>query len=178
MPAEAEIRAWVRRVALDDDHAAFNQLVREHQSAVRRFLRRLTRPDEAWADDLAQETFLKAYQHIDSFRGDGRFLSWLFQIAYQSYVAALRRRKPEDLVTTVPETAGNRPDPAAGLTVARLLHDLAPAVRAALVLHYQFGLTHAEIADTTDQPLGTVKSQLRRALEQLRQTHGKRGVRV
>ena len=71
----------VARVLLDDDHHAFSELVRRHQSAVRGLLRNLTRTDAALADDLAQETFLKAFKHIGSFRGEAKFSTWLYRIA-------------------------------------------------------------------------------------------------
>ena len=69
------------RVVVHDDHEAFAELVRLHQSAIRQFLRRLTRHDWGRADDLAQETFWRAYRHIATYEARGRFLSWLFRIA-------------------------------------------------------------------------------------------------
>ena len=88
--ADAE-SGWISRVVVHDDHRAFAELVRLHQAAVRRFLRRLCGADWARADDLAQETFWKAYRHIGSFRGEGMFLGWLFRIAWQLFVTQQRR---------------------------------------------------------------------------------------
>ena len=82
-PREA---VWIARVIAHDDHEAFGELVALHQSAVRRFLLRLTSNDSSRADDLAQDTFLKAYRHIRSFEARGRFLSWMFRIAWQLFV--------------------------------------------------------------------------------------------
>ena len=62
----------VARVLLDDDHHAFAELVRNHQSSVRGLLRQLARSDVALADDLAQETFLSAYKNLRSFRGEAK----------------------------------------------------------------------------------------------------------
>src|SRR3954471_4584106 len=83
--------ALISRVVVSDDHDAFAELVRLHQSAIRQFLRRLTRNDWSRADDLAQETFWKAYRHLASFQGRGRFVSWLFGIAYQLFITEERR---------------------------------------------------------------------------------------
>lgn len=83
----------VRRVVVEDDHAAFEQLVAMHQSSVRQFLRRMTAPDLARADDLAQETFFKAYRYLSSHRGDGTLRSWLFTVAYQLFVTDERGSK-------------------------------------------------------------------------------------
>jgi RNA polymerase sigma factor (sigma-70 family) len=75
----------VARVLVDDDQNAFGELVRRHQTKVRGLLRQLTRTDVALADDLAQETFLRAYKHIRSFRGEARFSTWLYRIAYNCF---------------------------------------------------------------------------------------------
>ena len=83
----------VARVLLNDDHHAFSELVRRHQSAVRGLLRQLTRTDAALADDLAQETFLKAFKNIRSFRGEAKFSTWLYRIAYNCFREEARKRK-------------------------------------------------------------------------------------
>ena len=83
----------VARVLVDDDHHAFAELVRNHQSAVRGLLRQLTRSDLALADDLAQETFLRAYKNIRSFRGEAKFSTWLYRIAYNCFREDARKRK-------------------------------------------------------------------------------------
>ena len=75
----------VARVLVDDDHHAFAELVRHHQSTVRGLLRQLTRNDLALADDLAQETFLRVYKNLRSFRGEAKFSTWLYRIAYNVF---------------------------------------------------------------------------------------------
>jgi hypothetical protein len=76
-----------------DDQHAFGELVRRHQSPVRAFLTRMTRGDVHLADDLAQETFLKAWQKLYTFRGGAKFSTWLFGIAFNEFRAAARQRK-------------------------------------------------------------------------------------
>ena len=87
-PTDSEL---ISRAALGSDTGAFGELVRRHQSAVRRFLRHLTRGDEASADDLAQETFLQAYRGLGHFRADAPFLTWLLGIAHNQFRNARRR---------------------------------------------------------------------------------------
>ena len=85
----------VVRVVADDDQSAFELLVRRHQSKLRNFLRRLTRNDTARDDDLAQETFLKAYRFISTYKGTAAFSSWFYRIAYNTFLNDERSRFPE-----------------------------------------------------------------------------------
>ncbi len=160
---------WIRRVVVADDHCAFSLLVGSHQSAIRQFLRRLTRQDMERADDLAQETFLKAYLHIRSYRQEGRFRSWLFKIAYQIFLGDQRRlvRTPMlesdlSLLTDKPSTVDER------LSVDKALNQLQTQEKTALMLHYEYNMTHSEIASILKRPLGSVKSTIRRSLEKMR----------
>lgn len=160
------------RTLAEGDRDAFGALVRRHQSAVRNFLRHLSRNDAALADDLAQETFLHAYRRLGQFRGDSTFVTWLLGIAHNHFRNARRRQKDQV------ELNENLPDESAGELAAAasdLRHDLAEALRGLsvdeqLVLHlgYQQGLSHAEIAAVTVWPLGTVKTHLNRGKEKLR----------
>ena len=155
----------IGRVVAHDDHDAFAELVRLHQTPIRQFLRRLTGGDRETADDLAQETFWRAYQHLSTFEARGRLLSWLFRIAFQLFVSHRRARRiaavplPPDLPAPVDEaqSAIDR------RTVDQLMMRLAPDERAAVLLHYQHGMSHPEIAEALAMPLGTVKTAIRRA---------------
>lgn len=91
--ADARIdRALVARALLGHDPRAFEQLVRRHQGLVRAQLRRLLHGDAAAADDLAQETFVLAWRKLDQFRGEARFSTWLYRIAYACFLQARRKR--------------------------------------------------------------------------------------
>ena len=163
----------VARILLDDDHHAFSELVKRHQSAVRGLLRQLTRTDAALADDLAQETFLKAYKNIRSFRGEARFSTWLYRIAYNCFREDARRRK--ELVGIDETRLEAEPDPQ---TVdPALRHDLMHALsllplheRTAVVLCCQNGLSHDEASRVLEIPLGTVKTNVLRGREKLKKT--------
>jgi RNA polymerase sigma-70 factor (ECF subfamily) len=163
----------VARVLVDEDQHAFSELVRRHQSAVRGLLRQLTRTDAALADDLAQEAFLKAYKHIRSFRGEARFSTWLYRIAYNVFREDARRRK--ELVGIDENLLQAEQDPQ---TVdAGLRHDLMHALnllplheRSAVLLCCQNGLSHDEASRVLDIPLGTVKTNVLRGREKLKRT--------
>lgn len=163
----------VARVIVDEDQHAFSELVRRHQSSVRGLLRQLTRTDLALADDLAQEAFLRAYKHIRSFRGEARFSTWLYRIAYNVFREDARRRK--ELVGIDEEQLQSAQDPQ---TVdAGLRHDLMHALnllplheRTAVLLCCQNGLSHDEASRVLDIPLGTVKTNVLRGREKLKHT--------
>ena len=87
--------ALVTQVAVFRNKKAFDQLVRKYQSPVRRFFLNQTLGDEQLSDDLAQETFIKAYVNITKFRGMARFSTWLMRIAYNVFYDEVRKRKVE-----------------------------------------------------------------------------------
>lgn len=163
--------ALIARVLLEEDRHAFGELVRRHQSAVRSHLRRLTGGNAALADDLAQETFILAYRNIRSFRGEAKFSTWLYRIAYNVFAADARRIREEawpdghDAEQIVAE-GQNGPDLRVDLD--RAMRCLSDAERAAIVQCYHNDLTHEEAAYVLGWPLGTVKTCILRAKEKLR----------
>jgi RNA polymerase sigma-70 factor (ECF subfamily) len=157
----------VARVLAADDRRAFAELVRRHQSAVRRLLRGLCAGDAAQADDLAQETFLRAYRSLASWRGGGRLSTWLYRIAWNGWASQARRPTPPLVEPPAP------PRDAADAAIDR--HDLERAMaglreeeRAALALAYGQDVSHEEAAAILDCPLGTLKTNILRGKEKLR----------
>ena len=163
----------VARVLVDDDHHAFAELVRNHQSAVRGLLRQLTRSDLALADDLAQETFLRAYKNIRSFRGEAKFSTWLYRIAYNCFREEARKRKELVGIDETQLEAQQDPqtvDPALKHDLMHALQLLPLHERSAILLCCQNGLSHDEAARVLDIPLGTVKTNVLRGREKLKKT--------
>jgi RNA polymerase sigma-70 factor (ECF subfamily) len=169
-PPDSEL---IVRVIDSDDRAAFGELVTRHQSAVRNFARHLAGGDAALADDLAQETFIQAYRSLSRYRGESAFPTWLLGIAHNRWRNARRQQREhvpldqdEAAHATVPS-----PAPAADLRhdLAGALRQLSPDEQAAVHLCYQQGLSHSEIAAVLDWPLGTVKTNIARGKEKLRQ---------
>ena len=163
----------IARVLSSEDHHAFAELVRRYQSPVRAFLARMARGDAHLADDLAQETFLKAWRKLHTYRGTARFSTWLFGIAFNEFRTMARQRKElasEDIEKSQPEAVQSAAD-----SVSRLRLDLTEALkrlssneRAAIVLCCQNGLSHEEAAQVLDCPLGTVKTNVLRGKEKLK----------
>jgi RNA polymerase sigma-70 factor (ECF subfamily) len=162
----------VARVIVEEDTHAYAELVRRHQSAVRGLLRGLTRPDFDLADDLAQETFLRAYRKIATFRGEAKFSTWLYRVAYNVWREEARRRKELVGIDEFEQAAEPDPQPAN----PALQHDLMHALnqlplheRTAIVLCCQNGLSHDEASRVLEIPLGTVKTNVLRGREKLKQ---------
>src|SRR3954465_12612601 len=134
---------------------------------------RMTRGDSHLADDLAQETFLKAWQKLRTFRGEARFSTWLFGIAVNEFRTACRRRKEFSWADTDayadPEKIAPATDTHLCLDLTEALKVLSPEQRAAILLCCQNGLSHEEAAHVLGCPLGTVKTNVLRGKEKLRQ---------
>jgi RNA polymerase sigma-70 factor (ECF subfamily) len=166
--------ALVARVVTDGDEAAFDALVRQYQSPLRNFLRRLTRNDFARSDDLAQETFMRMYTSIGTYRAQAKFGTWLYRIAYNAFLSDQRRRVAQtefdeshhSPTTDFAPAAGDESDTDSAF---RLLTD---RQRAIFDLHYKKGMTHQEVASALELPLGTVKSDLTRGIDKLKEAFG------
>jgi RNA polymerase sigma factor (sigma-70 family) len=146
---------------------AFGRLVHMHQQALRTFLRRLAPAD---ADDLAQETFVFAWEHIARFDPARPFRPWLFGIAWRKYREGKRgwiRRLTRQGHAAQDVPAVFQPDPGLRLDLAKVTAALPPEQRAALLLCLGCEFTHAEAAEALALPLGTVKSHVARGREKL-----------
>lgn len=159
-------KAWAQgaRAGSAED---FAQLVRLHQQALRAFLRRLSN-NFADADDLAQETFVFAWEHIGRFDSDRPFRPWLLGIAWRKYrekkrswLRLFRREQALESDTII------TPDPGLRLDIVKALAELAPEQRAVILLCLMEQMTHEEAAATLALPLGTVKSHIARGREKL-----------
>lgn len=152
--------------------------MRTHQSRVRQQLRRLTQGDAALADDLAQETFVAAWRHVGSFRGDAKVSTWLYRIAYNTWLAHRRGAREHVSLDADDGVAQAAVDPAPALDAAvlrqidvgRALAALPEAERVALIHCFQLDLSHAEAAEVLGWPLGTLKSHVARGKARLRET--------
>ena len=158
--------AWVRG-AQAGSAQDFARLVRLHQQALRAFLRRLS-GNHADADDLAQETFVFAWEHIGRFDAARNFRPWLFGIAWRKYrekkrgwMRLFKREQAlaQDMAASV--------DPGLKLDLLKALASLAPEQRAVILLCLMEQMTHEEAAAAFALPLGTVKSHITRGREKL-----------
>jgi RNA polymerase sigma-70 factor (ECF subfamily) len=165
------------------DRLAFEELVRRRQSWVRNLMRRLSR-DASLADDLAQQAFIQVWRTIGQLQHPERFPGWLKRLAVNVW---LQHRRRDDVLASS-ETIDDHEEPidagmdargratqgavaehttGVALDVDQALALLPSAVRLCVVLSYHAEMSHAEIAETTSLPLGTVKSHRRRGTERL-----------
>ena len=169
--------ALIAQVVTLGSERAFGQLVQAHQEAVRRFLRRLSAGDEMRADDLAQETFIRAWQHLGDFRQLSGFETWLLRIAYRVFLDDERSlaRTPlsfEGEKLTLLENQAAAPQQSregVGLRhdLDLALSTLSEAERACVVLQCVEGQSIKEIAIIMAMPENTVKSHLLRGKKNL-----------
>ena len=157
---------WALRAARGDA-ASFGLLVRRHQSQVRGFLLRVTGGRHALADDLAQETFLEAWNKIAQFRGEGSFAGWLLGIAWSRVLMDARRRKLSSLAGMDEPSADPSFDHMARLDLEKAFARLSEPERAALTTCYTLGFSNDEAARMLKMPLGTLKSHIARGREKL-----------
>jgi RNA polymerase sigma factor (sigma-70 family) len=148
---------------------AFGRLVHIHQQALRAFLRRLS-GNAADADDLAQETFVFAWEQIGRFDPARSFRPWLFGIAWRKYREGKRswlRRLSRQGRAVQDAPSACQSDPGLKLDVLKAAAALPPDQKAALLLCLACEFTHAEAAQALALPLGTVKSHVARGREKL-----------
>ncbi|MFZ7255904.1 RNA polymerase sigma factor RpoE [Avibacterium avium] len=172
-------QALVERVQ-QGDKKAFNLLVSRYQNKVAGLLTRYVSPNDI--PDVVQESFIKAYRSIESFRGDSAFYTWLYRIAVntaKNYLTAQGRRPPnEDILADEAESydvGTNLRDvdtPENQMLSGELkkiifdtIHSMQEDLKTAIILRELEGLSYEEIADIMNCPVGTVRSRIFRARE-------------
>jgi len=162
----------VVQAALLGDKGAFGRLVEAYQSPLRRFFYHLTDGDAEPSKDLAQETFIKAWLHIASFRAAAGFPTWLYRIAHNVFYDDCRTHKPTDDLDGIDDTAtcddNDAPaNPDRAIDCLHALSILKGDERTAALLFYLEDKAVADIAVIMNCPHGTVKSHLHRGKEKL-----------
>ena len=159
----------VTQVAVFQNKKAFDQLVRKYQSPVRRFFLNQTLGDEMLSDDLAQETFIKAYVNITKFRGMSSFSTWLMRIAYNVFYDHVRARKQtEDIDSTAAvRQSSSTGDSNLKMDVYATLAQLKSDERTCITLQLIDGYPIDQISKITGIPENTVKSHLKRGKDKM-----------
>ena len=169
----------VAQVAVFGNRRAFDELVRRYQSPVRRFFLSQTLGDSQLSDDLAQDTFIKAYTNIRSFKGLASFQTWLMRIAYNVFYDHVRKEKVKVNSDKFSSDASSVECVAAANSSLSTLHSslkldlyaalalLKPDERTCITLQLIDGYDIAGIAKITGLKEGTVKSHLSRGKEKL-----------
>jgi RNA polymerase sigma-70 factor (ECF subfamily) len=186
--SEADADALLVERVKRGDVRAFEMLVVKYRRRIERLISRMVR-DSGLIEDIAQESFVRAYRAMPQFRGDSAFYTWLYRIAVNTAKKMLSERGREPLVyeadlksgdeddeTSAPQAAlsavsdGDSPDAllasreiAAAVNAA--IEALSPDLRQAVTLREIEGLSYEEIADVMNSPIGTVRSRIFRARE-------------
>jgi RNA polymerase sigma-70 factor (ECF subfamily) len=175
-PEQLERRARERELvdrARGGDSSAFEQLYRDNVGRVMAVCYRMT-GDRTLAEELTQDAFVRAWQRLDSFRGDSAFSSWMHPLAVNVALTERRSRRRRlarvFAVEDLANEAGAAPphDPTAAFDIDKALTFLPPGARETFVMHDVEGWQHDEIASQTGVAVGTSKAQLHRARKLLR----------
>jgi len=189
LPPSAEADALLVQRTLAGDQRAFELLVIKYQRRVERLIGRMVR-DTDLVQDIAQETFIRAYRALAQFRGDAQFYTWLYRIAVNTAKKQLMELKRDPLVTMSALRGNDDDDETSGLErelsaqvaddetpeavlaskeIAEVLNAAVEALpnelRQAITLREIEGLSYEEIAQALDCPIGTVRSRIFRARE-------------
>ncbi len=180
--------ADVVALALEGRDAAHRELIKRYERPVFSLVFRMVR-DRELAEDLTQDTFVKVLSHLDRYRTDFKFSSWLFKIANNVAIDHLRRRQldtvsidgsPHALTADaveasrfdISDSSENALDEMEarelGSAIERAITGLRPEYRSCILLRHVEGRSYEEIASTLDLPLGTVKTYIHRARHELR----------
>ena len=153
---------------------AFSELVRRHQHLVYNVAYRFMR-DATLAEDMAQESFVKAYRLLKGFRGDCSFTTWMYRVTSTTCLTEISRRKKRGEVELTPESGGHlcntEHQPAERdlkEQIRRCVTRLSDRYATIVTLYYLKGISYDEIAEVMDVPLGTLKTWMFRARKQLR----------
>lgn len=178
--------------ALDGEETAYRELVRRYERPVFSLIFRMVR-DRELAEDLAQETFVKVLNAIESYRPEFKFSSWVFKIANNTAIDHLRRREldtlsiegsphaatPEAVEATALQLGAIQPSPLdhveareLGGEIEAAIRRLRPEYRSCIILRHIEGRSYEEIAEILSLPLGTVKTYIHRARNELRDILG------
>jgi len=169
------------------EEAAYRELLRRYQGPVFSLIYRMVR-DRALAEDLAQDTFVKALNALDTYRSEFKFSSWLFKIANNVAIDYLRRRQldtlsldggpnaltSQEVAQTTPRVVDRGETPLQevearelGAAIEQAIGKLRPEYRACIILRHIEDRPYEDIAEILDLPLGTVKTYLHRARAEL-----------
>ena len=181
--------ADVVALALEGRDAAHRELIKRYERPVFSLVFRMVR-DRELAEDLTQDTFIKVLSHLDRYRTDFKFSSWLFKIANNVAIDHLRRRQLDTVsidgslhAMTAGAVEASRFDISdgsesaldemeareLGSVIEQAISGLRPEYRSCILLRHVEGRSYEEIASTLDLPLGTVKTYIHRARHELRE---------
>ncbi len=156
----------------EGDKQAFCKLIERYKGMIFTMIHRIL-GDPSEAEDVAQDVFIRAYKALPRFRREAKFSTWLYRICHNLCISTVKKRKREAHLPY--RTEGHRSSVEIAYErreiqekVRCLISELPPAYGLAITLRHIQGLSYKEISEVLDQPLGTTKSTISRAREQLK----------
>ena len=153
------------------DKAAFGQLIDLHKDKVINIAYKLSDNYEA-AQDIAQESFIKAYTKLSSFKKEASFMTWLYRVTYNTACNYLRKNRVKTLFLheNIASDSRETPEEAELKDIVNEAVEILPLkLKAVVILRDYEGLTYKEIAQVIKRPIGTVESRLARARLKLKE---------
>jgi RNA polymerase sigma-70 factor, ECF subfamily len=156
---------------LDGDEQAYAMLIDRYKEGLYRHCFRFVR-DEDWAEDITQETFIKAYARLETYDSTYRFSTWLYKIATNMALQEIRKKRPlpldddMQLISTLADTDQMAKDNELHFAV----NQLSDNHKMVVVMHYWEGKTYEQIAVVMNTTTGSVKGWMSRAKQELRRT--------
>jgi RNA polymerase sigma-70 factor (ECF subfamily) len=161
-------KSLIALVLLNNDNRAFEKIVIKYQSDVRGLFIQLTNGNITLADDLAQDTFIRAYKYLRTFKATAGFSTWLYRISYNVFMDHTKSLKKTDDIDGFDCISDDDKDVGSEIDMQNAIKILNGNEKIAILLHYDKGYSHNEIAKIMDIPLGTVKTNILRAKEKLK----------
>lgn len=174
MEEKKEQPEWLKR-ARQNDKNAWESLVRENERMVYHIAYRMMQNEED-AKDISQEIFIKVYRNLSKFDESAAFSTWLYRIAVNTCIDALRKKKGNQIVSLQEQTQEEHQDTPEQnylqkeeqIQIMQTIETLSPEHRAMILMRDMEDMTYGEIAECLSLSLGTVKSRIARAREQFK----------
>lgn len=159
----------VSQVKLFNSHKAFEKIVKKYQSQIRRLFLNLTLRNKSLSDDLAQETFIKVFLNIHSFRASAKFSTWLYRIAYNVFLD-YKKTNYRQFENKLPDNSINfslEQNTQVDNELNQILYTLKSEEKDVIILSYIEEMSHKDISHILNMPLGTVKTHIKRGKEKI-----------
>jgi RNA polymerase sigma factor (sigma-70 family) len=166
-------KSLINRVLLKNDKNAFAQLVRKYQSDIRNLLYKVTNGNQSEADDIAQETFIRAYLYLKNFNSDSKLSTWLYRIALNVFKTKRKQNKYIEYVdkidTTIePKVIFDLNPILEKIDIEKAILSLSDIEKTVVILFYDKDMTHSEIAECLNCPLGTIKTLIAKSKKKIK----------
>jgi len=166
----------ISQIILFDDHKSFEILVGRYQNEIRNLLLKLVNFNTRELDDLSQEVVIRIYKYLKTFKATSSFRTWTYTITYRVFIDAQKKKNKYnqlkiDSKKILEHSSNIQPKLESKMDAEIVISCLRPEEKVAIQLSYLRGLSHKDIAEILDCPIGTVKSHINRGKERIRKLY-------